>query len=111
MVYGLDSHAAEYTGESSDTLFGSHFERALQQRATRLNHLNSSFLAQEEDTRNAETTHACAYAVMVSNSCPMASSKASLLLVPALSLAVLSGDRTPLRWGRDRAHTQGSKRY
>ena len=30
----------------------------LQRRAKRLNHINSSFLAQEEGTRNAETTPA-----------------------------------------------------
>ena len=31
------------------------FAHILQRRAKRLNHINSSFLAQEEDTRNAET--------------------------------------------------------
>jgi hypothetical protein len=30
---------------------------ALQRRAQSLNHISSSSLAQEEDTRNAETTH------------------------------------------------------
>jgi hypothetical protein len=56
-----------------------------------LNYSNSSFLAREGDTRNAETILARAFAVMARNAWSMASSSASRVLAHALSLAVLSG--------------------
>jgi hypothetical protein len=67
-------------------------ERAydLQRRAKSLSHSNSSFLVQEEDIHNAETTPAPDRAVMVSNAWPIASSRTSLVLAPARRKAVLS---------------------